>query len=89
MEAKGAAELFLRSIEKRSLMYIAFVGDEDSDCFGTVKGECEKLEICYDIVKQECVGHIQKRLRTALRQLKLRMRGTKLTDGKRLREVNV
>ena len=88
MEAKGAAELFLRSIEKRSLMYIAFVGDEDSDCFGTVKGECEKLEIGYDIVKQECVGHIQKRLRTALRQLKLRMRGTKLTDGKRLREVN-
>ena len=70
-------------------MYIAFVGDEDSDCLGTVKGECEKLEICYDIVKQECVGHIQKRLRTALRQLKLRMRGTKLTDGKRLREVNV
>ena len=70
-------------------MYIAFVGDEDSDCLGTVKGECEKLGIGYDIVKEECVGHIQKCSRTALRQLKLRMRGTKLTDGKRLDKVNV
>ena len=82
MEAKGAAELFLRSIEKRNIMYTTFVGDGDSNCFGIVKEECEKLGIAYDIVKEECVGHIQKRLGTALRQLKLRMRGKKLADGK-------
>ena len=81
MEAKGAAEHFLHSIEKGNLMYTTFVGDGDSDCFGTVKEECEKLGIGYDIVKEECVGHIQKRLETALRQLKLRTRGTKLADG--------
>ena len=75
MEAKGAAELFLRSNEKRNLMYTTFVGDGNYDCFGTVK--------------EECVGHIQKRLGTALRQLKLRMRGTKLADGKKVGEVNV
>ena len=69
MVAKVAAELFLRSNEKQNLMYTAFVGDGDSDCFGTVKEECEKLGIGYDIVKEECVGHIQKRLRTALQQL--------------------
>ena len=89
MEAKGAAELFLRSNEKRNLMYTIFVGDGNYDCFGTVKEECEKLGIGYDIVKEECVGHIQKRLGTALRQLKLRMRETKLADGKKVGEVNV
>ena len=89
MEAKGAAELFLRSIEKRNLMHTNVVRDVDSDCFGTVKEECEKLGIGYNIVKEECVGHIQKRLGTALRQLKLRMRGNKLPDGKQMGRVNV
>ena len=73
MEAKGAAELFLCSTEKRNLMYTTFVGDGDSDCFGTVKEECEKSGIGYDNVKEQCVGHTQKRLGSALQQLKLRM----------------
>ena len=60
MEVKGAAELFLHSIEKRNLMYTTFVGDGDSNFFGKVKEECEKLGIGYDIVKEECVGHIQR-----------------------------
>ena len=30
------------------------------------------------------MGHIQKRLGITLRQMKLRMRGTKLTDGKQV-----
>ena len=85
MEAKGAAELFLRSIEKRNLVYTSFAGDGDCDCFGTVKEECGKLRIGYDIVKEECEGHIQIRLGTALRQVKLIMRGTKLADGKKVR----
>ena len=59
MEAKGVAELFLCSFEKRNLIYATFVGDGDCDCFGTVKEEHEKLGISY-IVKEECVGHIQK-----------------------------
>ena len=50
MEAKRAAEFFLRSVEKRNLMYTTFVGDGDSDCFGTVKEECEKLGIGYDMI---------------------------------------
>ena len=89
MEVKGAAKLFLRSTEKRNLMYTTFAGDGDSDCFGTVKEESEKLGIGCDIVKEECVGHIQKQLGTALRQLKLRMQRTKLADGKTWEEVNI
>ena len=40
MEANGAAKIFLRSIEKRRLKYITFVGDGDSSCFGKVAEAC-------------------------------------------------
>ena len=82
METSGAIDIFLRSIVKRSLMYNIFVGDGDSDCFGKVSVECAKLGIGYEIIKEECVGHIQKRLGTALRELKRKLRGIKLADGK-------
>ena len=32
--------------------------------------------------KEECVGHIQKRIRTALREYKRKMKGIRLADGK-------
>ena len=67
METDGAVELFKRSINQRGLMYSTFRGDGDTDCYGTVKEECEKLGIGYYVVKEECVGHIQKRIGTALR----------------------
>ena len=82
METKGAMEMFRRSIENRQLMYNVFVGDGDSDCFGSVKEACDELNIGYDVEKEECVGHIQKRLGSALREYKRRKRGIKLADGK-------
>ena len=36
----------------------------------------------YIIVKEECVGHIQKRMGSGLREYKRKKRGIKLTDGK-------
>ena len=62
MEAAGAEEIFLRSIEKRRLRYTLFVGDGDSSCYGKV---AEALQHLYPIEKEECVGHIQKRMGTA------------------------
>ena len=86
METEGAVELFLRSIEKRGLMYSTFVGD--GDCYGHVKGSCEKLNIGYYVAKEECVGHIQKRLGTALREYKRKNRGLRLEDGKAISGKN-
>ena len=34
------------------------------------------------VAKEECVGHVQKRMGTRLRDYKKRMRGRKLSDGK-------
>ena len=83
METQGAKEIFLRSVEKRNMKYVEFVGDGDSGCFGSVKEACyEKYGDGYVVVKEECVGHVQKRMGTGLREYKRKMRGKKLSDGK-------
>lgn len=79
METNGAVEIFLRSIDKRGLRYTLFVGDGDSSCYGTVK---EALKDVYCVEKEECVGHVQKRMGSALRTFKKDHKGRKLADGK-------
>ena len=76
MEVKGAMDIFSRSIESRNLKYTTFVGDGDSGCFGKVQ-EClkEKYGSSYIIRKEECVGHLQKRIGTALNVLALNLNG--------------
>ncbi len=76
METTGAVESFLHSVKKRNLKYKIFLGDGDTDCFATVASECKKaFGQDYIVVKKECVGHIQKRLGTALRKYKNEKRG--------------
>ena len=83
METQGAKEIFLRSIEKYGLKYVEFVGDGDSGCFGAVREVCEKeYGGEYVVRKEECVGHVQKRMGTGLPEYKRKNRGRKLRDGK-------
>ena len=83
MEAIGASELLFRSIETRSLLYTQLVGGGDSSSFGKVKVALEqKFGDKYPVQKEECVGHVQKRLGTALREYKKQKKGLKLNDGK-------
>ena len=81
METKGAIRIFLRSISKRNLKYSTLVGDGDTGCFGSVY-QALRMEYgdSYALEKEECVGHIQKRLGTNLRGLKTKYRGKKLAD---------
>ena len=82
-EAQGAIEIFLRSIETKNLKYTNFVGDGDSSCFGKLQSALkEKYGDKYQVEKEECVGHIQKRLGAALRKYKKDKKGVKLADGK-------
>ena len=88
METKGAIRLFMRSIKQRSLKYTTMVGDGDTGCFGSVR-EALKREFgdAYEIEKEECIGHIQKRLGKNLRDLKAHYKGKKLDDGKGLGSI--
>ena len=83
MEATAAVEIFTRSISSRKLKYTTFVGDVNSTSYGRVKEALEeKFGSDYQIRKEECVGHVQKRLGTALRKYKKDKKGNKLSDGK-------
>ena len=73
----------MRSIKNQKLKYVTFVGDGDSASFGAVKDTCYQYYADeYIVEKEECVGHIQKRMDTALRTLKRKNKGIKLADDK-------
>ena len=79
MEAEAAPILWRRS-EERRLRYTTFIGDGDSKSFIAVQnaspyGPHVKIE------KEECVGHVQKRVGTNLRKLKKNFAGKKLEAG--------
>ena len=81
METEGIKRIFERSEKTRKLQYTEYFGDGDSKAYSEV-------ENCYESVhveKKECVGHVQKRVGTALRNLKKENKGIggkgKLTDS--------
>ena len=76
MECKGAIAIFKRSIEHRGLKYTKFIGDGDSSCFGKVLDAVKNVYgDSYPIEKEECVGHIQKRMGSALLEYKKSRKG--------------
>ncbi|XP_013404174.1 uncharacterized protein LOC106169300 [Lingula anatina] len=83
MEAEGASVLYSRSMELYGLRYNPFVGDGDSSAFRRVQQE-QPYGPDIEIRKEECIGHIQKRMGTRLRRLVARNKGVKLSDGKGL-----
>lgn len=83
MEVEGAKIMFARSVPQYNVRYVDYLGDGDSNAY---KAVCEAMPYGADVViqKQECVGHVQKRMGARLRDLKNRKRGQKLSDGKPL-----
>ena len=83
MEAEATVDMFLRYVSKNSLRYTTYVGDGDSSSFATVHAKClEKFGEEYNVKKEECLGHVQKRMGKALLELVRTLRGQKLADGK-------
>lgn len=81
MESEAAVLLWNRSIAKTKLEYHVFIGDGDSKSFAAV---CEAKPYGPDvaIAKEECVGHVQKRVGSNLRNLKKSLKNEKLADGR-------
>ena len=80
MEPEGVKRIFERSESDRSLQYTGYIGDGDSKSYSYI------LKVNpyngKSIKKYECVGHVQKRLGTALRKLKSQYGKKKLSDSK-------
>ena len=68
MEPEGAVRIFNSSVDNNKLRYTEFYGDGDSKSYAAVKEVYGDENV--PVVKNECVGHVQKRVGTALRKLK-------------------
>ena len=79
MESSGAVDVWSRSIEKHSLAYGTYIGDGDSSSFKNLI-QSDPYEGIVPIRKEECIGHVQKRLK---KRLMKRGKGfTSLSQGK-------
>lgn len=90
MEGSGAVKIFNRSVEKNDLIYKYYLGDGDSSSYGNVVASKPYEAYGIEPEKLECVGHIQKRIGTRLRnRRKEKHNGMKLTGHGKLTEVAV
>lgn len=80
METEAVKKIWSRSLEQYNLRYTSYIGDGDSKGHAAV----QDMKVYGDVTveKEECVGHVQKRIGKNLRDLKQRLGSTKLSDGK-------
>ncbi|XP_011861628.1 PREDICTED: uncharacterized protein LOC105558524 [Vollenhovia emeryi] len=69
MKVDGMKDLFSRSIEKHEVKYVNYIGDGDSKTYTGIINSKPYGDDC-EITKKECVGHVQKRMETRLRECK-------------------
>ncbi|GFU76144.1 uncharacterized protein TNCV_206881 [Trichonephila clavipes] len=81
MEVDGILRIFNRSEKLHNLKYSNYIGDGDTKTFNALS-ENKPYGDDYLIQKIECVGHVQKRMGTRLRKLKLIYSKKKFSDGK-------
>jgi len=79
MESVGAVEIFKSSIQKYNLIYDEYLGDGDTSSFKDVVATEPYKEFGIEPKKLECIGHVQKRVGTRLRNLVKQHKGTKTT----------
>ena len=81
MEVTGVKQMFERSISNYATRYTEYIGDGDSKSFTSIQNTYDGIQV----VKKECVGHVQKRMGTRLRNLKKNVKGLggrgRLTDA--------
>ena len=76
MEAAGAVEIFQHSVQKHKLVYSQCLGDDDTSSFQEVVESNPYSEFGIVPEEVECVGHVQKRLGTSLRNKIKKYKGT-------------
>eukprot|EP00117_Sycon_ciliatum_P022925 scpid72803/ scgid6114/ len=72
MECEAASGVWKRSVEKRSLVYTTYIGDGDTKGYNRVYKEDSYGGV--PIAKEECVGHVEKRVGTRHKLLPLHER---------------
>lgn len=83
MEVEGIKKMFHRSEAENGVRYCSYIGDGDTATYPAI---CDSQPYGPDvtIVKEECVGHVQKRMYSRLSKLKEKNKSTILSDGKKI-----
>lgn len=81
MEKEIVKDIFCSSLDQHKLRCTRFIGDGDTNSFKTVS-DAQPYGPNFPVEKIECVGHIQKRMGTRLRQLKRNLGDRELEDVK-------
>ena len=80
MEIVGMQKMFGRSVNLQGLRYTFYNGDGDTKSFEQI---CKSDPYPgHSITKGVCVGHVQKRVGSWLRNVKSQYKGKKLSDSK-------
>jgi len=85
MEIDAVVEMFMRSVEKHGVKYDTYIGDGDCKTFKGIL-DINPYGGSLTVQKKECVGHVEKRMGTRLRNAKKANKGIggrsegKLTD---------
>jgi len=69
MEVSSVTEMFLRSEEKYGVKYSNYIEDGDSKTFKAIL-DVNPYGDNFQVIKSECIGHVQKRMGTRLRGVK-------------------
>lgn len=77
MEVESVKKMFLRSEEVHGVKYGNYIGDGDSKTFAAIL-KLNPYGDDHQVLKSECIGHVQKRMGTRLRNI----RKTKKLGGK-------
>ena len=67
MESSAAVDIWKRSIEKHNLVYGTYIGDGDSASYKNLAKSAPYHGLAR-VRKEECIGHVQKRLKKRLRK---------------------
>ncbi|XP_025152724.1 uncharacterized protein LOC109504083 isoform X2 [Harpegnathos saltator] len=71
MEVDAVQEMFMRSKEKFGVAYTNYIGDGDSKTYKAIL-DLNPYGDDLPVVRSECVGHVEKRMGTRLRNVKTR-----------------
>ncbi len=80
VEPHGTVQMFQRSSDY-GIRYKYLISDGDSKSHSIIQESQPYGDACV-VEKKDCIGHIHKRMGTALRNMVARHRGEKLADGK-------
>lgn len=69
MEVDAIKEMFLRSEKKFGVKYGNYIGDGDSKTYKAIL-DINPYDDELTVIKSECVGHVEKRMGTRLRNVK-------------------